>query len=147
MQRRILLVEDDKVDAMTVKRALHDIGAAYDLVHVRNGEEALEHLRTPGHAKPTFMLVDLNMPRMNGLELLETLKSDCFLRDIPVVVLTTSRNERDIQESYRLGASGYIVKQANYEGFKETIKIVVDYWSLSETAQEEMELSYAGVNG
>jgi CheY-like chemotaxis protein len=130
----ILLVEDDNVDAMTVKRALKDLKITNELVRQGNGEEALEYLRKDGHKKPCVILLDLDMPKMNGLELLKVLKDDSNLRTIPVVVLTTSENEEDRVKSFGLSAAGYMVKPASYDKFVETIRTVDLYWTLSELA-------------
>ncbi len=119
----ILLVEDDSVDALTVRRALKDVGSARRLVHQINGEEALKYLRAANEDDvPGLVLLDLNMPRMNGLEFLEHKQADDHLRDIPVVVLTTSTNARDIERSYELDAKGYIVKSIDYGEFVASIR-------------------------
>ena len=128
----ILLIEDDSVDVMTVKRALKDLSIANTLVHSVNGEEALEYLRNDGNNEPGIILLDLNMPKMNGIEFLEVVKADKTLKKIPVVVLTTSKNERDILETFELSAAGYIVKPADYKKFVETISVINRYWALSE---------------
>jgi len=132
--KSILLVEDDNVDAMTVKRALKDLKITNELVRKGNGEEALEYLRNNGHKKPCVILLDLDMPKMGGLELLEILKTDSDLRTIPVVVLTTSENEEDRIKSFGFSAAGYMVKPASYDKFVETIRTVDLYWTLSELA-------------
>ena len=128
----LLLIEDDDVDAMTVRRALIDLRAPHTLVHSANGEEALEYLRDEVNKKPYIILLDLNMPRMNGIEFLKVVKADEQLRKIPVVVLTTSRNEKDILDSFQFHASGYVVKPAGYKEFIEVVKTISDYWALSE---------------
>jgi CheY-like chemotaxis protein len=128
----ILLVEDDNVDVMTVKRALRDVHVTNQLVHTGNGEEALEYLKNESNRKPYVILLDLNMPKMNGIEFLKTIKSDEVLKKIPVVVLTTSKDEHDISESFKLGVAGYMVKSVDYESSVETIKTIVLYWILSE---------------
>jgi len=127
----ILLVEDDTVDAMTVKRALKELKAMNDVVHVTNGEEALEYLRAENNEKPCIILLDLNMPKMNGAEFLKIVKADEELRRIPVVVLTTSMNERDIIESFDLSVAGYMLKPIDYMQFVETIRTIETYWKLS----------------
>ncbi len=128
----ILLIEDDRVDAMTLKRALKNQKVVNPLVQVSNGEEALEYLRNDDNQTPSFILLDLNMPKMNGVEFLKIVKADETLRNIPVVVLTTSTEERDIAESFKLGAAGYMVKSVDYKKFVETITAIDVYWSLSE---------------
>lgn len=119
----ILLVEDDSVDAMTVRRALKEVGSTRQLVHRTNGEEALNHLHAADDDDlPGLVLLDLNMPRMNGLEFLEHRQADARLREIPVVVLTTSTNAHDIERSHELNATGYIVKSINYGEFVDSIR-------------------------
>ena len=132
----ILLVEDDDVDAMTAKRALSDLRITNPLVHTVNGEQALRYLRDENNKKPCLILLDLNMPKMNGIEFLKTVKVDDGLRQIPVVVLTTSRNEKDIVESFELSAAGYVVKPADYKKFVEAIRAINLYWALSELPNE-----------
>src|SRR4030042_5660411 len=105
--RPVLLAEDDSVDAMTVKRALKDLNVTSPLVHTLNGEEALEHLKSRDNEKPCVILLDLNMPRMNGIEFMKVVKSDNELKKIPVVVLTTSQESRDKFDTFRLGIAGY----------------------------------------
>lgn len=131
-RKPILLVEDDHVDAMTVRRALKEINAADNLHVAGNGEEALAFLREPQREKPGFILLDLNMPRMNGIEFLRILKQDEALKHIPVVVLTTSKEQSEKIESFRLGAAGYIIKPMNYHQFVEMMKGIHHYWTISE---------------
>jgi CheY-like chemotaxis protein len=126
----ILLVEDDSVDVMVVARALQDLGVTNKLVHKANGEEALEYLRT--ETKPCVILLDLNMPVMNGLEFLKVVKEDEVLKRIPVVVLTTSNQEKDVSESFKLGAAEYIVKCVDYKEFLERISVIELYCAGSE---------------
>ncbi len=128
----ILLVEDDQVDAMTVKRALKDIKVTNRLDIVNNGEEALIFLRNPENEQLGIILLDLNMPRMNGIEFLEIAKSDDDLKKIPIVVLTTSKEEQDKVDSFNLGVAGYMIKPVDYLKFVEVIKTIDLYWSLSE---------------
>lgn len=128
----ILLVEDDRLDAMTAKRAFKDLNVTNPLVHSVNGEEALEYLRDEGNRKPCVILLDLNMPRMNGIEFLKIVKEDETLKSIPIVVLTTSGDKEDISESFKLSVAGYIVKPVDYKGFVEAVRTVDLYWTLSE---------------
>jgi CheY-like chemotaxis protein len=127
----ILLVEDDKVDIMTIKRALKDLNIKNQLVSVANGEEALEYLQSKGSKKPSIILLDLNMPKMNGIEFLTIIKADEVLKKIPIVVLTTSSQQQDIIECFKFSVAGYIVKSVDYSEFTETINILNQYWTLS----------------
>ncbi|MDD2620968.1 MAG: response regulator, partial [Syntrophomonadaceae bacterium] len=97
-----------------------------------NGEEALEFLRDDSNVKPAIILLDLNMPRMNGIEFLEVAKEDDAIKKIPVIVLTTSHGEWDRIQSFNLGAAGYMVKPVDYKQFVEVIRVVDLYWTLSE---------------
>ena len=128
----ILLVEDDLADVMIVKRAMKELEVTNELVHTSNGKEALEYLRNGGDKSVGIILLDLNMPKMDGVEFLKIAKADETLQKIPVVVLTTSGNERDIAESFRLGAAGYMVKPVGYNGFVEIVRTINSYWTLSE---------------
>ena len=128
----ILLVEDDLVDTMTVRRALKDLRVTNQLICTTNGEEALEYLRDESKKKPCVILLDLNLPKMNGLDFLKIAKGEEELKKIPVVALTTSKEGRDIAESFSLGISGYIVKPVDYKRFVDAIRVVDLYWTLSE---------------
>jgi CheY-like chemotaxis protein len=147
----ILLLEDDSVDAMTVKRALKDLNVCNALVRVINGEEAIDYLRNDKNIKPCVILLDLNMPRMNGNEFLKVIKSDPVLRSIPVVVLTTSRADQDKFECFSKSVAGYIVKPTAYSEFVKAMKILDLYWSLSEMPEntkqkDDIELEDAILN-
>ena len=134
----VLLVEDDTIDAMTVRRAFKDLTVANSLAHALNGEEALAYLRDETNERPCVILLDLNMPKMNGTEFLKIVKADPSLKRIPVVVLTTSNEERDIVESFRFSVAGYIVKPVDYRKFVEAIQTIDLYWTLSELPEEEI---------
>jgi CheY-like chemotaxis protein len=127
----ILLVEDDRVDMMTFKRTLNDLGVKNEVVHTVNGEEALHYLKNDDNEEPCYIFLDLNMPKMNGIEFLKIVKADKALKRIPVIVLTTSNNEKDIVESFEFGVAGYMVKPADYKEFVEAIRTVNLYWNLS----------------
>jgi len=122
---------------MTVKRALKELNVANELVHCLNGLEALEYLRNQGGKKPCLILLDLNMPKMNGIDFLKTVKADDNLKNISVVILTTSGNEKDIIDSFNLNIAGYIVKPVDYEKFVEAVKTIDQYWTLSELPEED----------
>ncbi len=129
----ILLVEDDSVDVMTVERALKDLSITNPLIHTANGEEALEHLRSNDDGQlPCIILLDLNMPKMNGIEFLGAIKNDEKLKRIPVVVLTTSKDDQDVVESFEFSVAGYMIKEIDYKNFVEIIRTVNLYWTLSE---------------
>jgi len=130
----ILLVEDDAVDVMTIKRALKDVGTQNGIIHFVNGEQALGYLRGENHEEPCIIILDLNMPRMNGLEFLKILKAEPAMKKIPVVVLTTSKNEKDVIESFENCVAGYMVKPADYERFVDIVKVISGYWQVSESA-------------
>lgn len=127
----ILLIEDDDVDVMTVNRALQDSKVTNQLVSMGDGEEAIEYLRDENATEPIIILLDLNMPKMDGAEFLKVVKADNTLKKIPVVILTTSNSDQDVIESFELGAAGYMVKSVDYEKFVEIIRTIDQYWSLS----------------
>ena len=128
----ILLVEDDQVDTMTVVRALTEIHVANPLVHVENGEEAINYLQDAQRDKPCIVLLDLNMPIMNGIEFLQVVKNDSQFRRIPVVVLTTSEEQQDKVNSFNLGVAGYMAKPVDYRQFVEVMRSIDAYWTISE---------------
>ncbi|MGZ4958942.1 MAG: response regulator [Methylomonas sp.] len=129
----ILLIEDDSVDAMTVRRALKELHVSNRLEHVENGEEALAYLRDPGFDRPCLILLDLNMPVMNGIEFLQAIKAETGLKRIPVVVLTTSDEQEDKVESFELGVAGYMRKPVEYQQFVEIMRTIDAYWTISES--------------
>lgn len=133
----IMLVEDDTVDAMTVKRALKDLNVVNEVVHVTNGEEALTYLNDPNKIRPCIILLDINMPKMNGIEFLKASKDVDNFSVIPVVMLTTSTNDRDIVNSFNLNVAGYMVKPVDYKQFVETVKTIEAYWRLSRLPKVE----------
>lgn len=133
----ILLVEDNFDDAELTIRELKKHNMANQLVHVKDGEEALDFLFARGpyegrnsHPYPKVVLLDIQMPKLNGLEVLEQLKKSNETRAIPVVMLTSSAENPDIQRCYDLGANSYIVKPVNFEGFAESIRSLGFYWLL-----------------
>jgi len=131
-EKPILIIDDDLVDAMTIKRAFKDIDVTNRIDLVGNGEEALEFLRNESNEKPALIFLDLNMPKMSGLEFLRILRQDEQLNMIPVIILTTSKDEHDKIDSFKLGIAGYIVKPVDYMQFVEVIKTIKDYWTFSE---------------
>jgi len=127
----LLLVEDSPEDALTIKRALGDLGGVASLVHAPTAEHALAYLRSGANEKPALILLDLSRLDTAGVEFLKTAKSDPALNRIPVVVLSTSQERRDVLESFDLNVAGYIVKPAEYPALVEAVKIIQNYWSLS----------------
>ncbi|MCC2682964.1 MAG: response regulator receiver domain protein (CheY-like) [Nitrosospira multiformis] len=128
----ILLIEDDQVDMMRAIRALKEIGVTNRIVHRENGEDGLSYLEDETNDKPCIILLDLNMPIMNGIEFLEEVKNDDRFRRIPVVVLTTSDEQQDKLNSFNFGVAGYMSKPVDYWQFVEVIRSIDTYWTLSE---------------
>jgi CheY-like chemotaxis protein len=129
----ILLVEDDQVDVMNVQRAFRKNNISNPLWIAGNGVEALDKLRSGEIPQSRLLVVlDLNMPRMNGVEFLRHLRADSELRHLPVVVLTTSDDERDRLEAYHLNVAGYIVKPVTFVKFCDAMATLNKYWSLVE---------------
>lgn len=130
--KAVLLVEDDRVDAMTVKRAFKQIKVPNPLFHVENGEEALEFLRDESKPTPMIILLDLNMPKMNGVEFLQVVKNDEELKQIPVIVLTTSKEQQDRVNTFKFSIAGYMIKPVDYQQFVEMVKTIRVYWNMSQ---------------
>ena len=134
--KRILLVEDKAQDVELTLAALEEHRLANQVVVARDGVEALDYLygrgkfagRTDGN--PAVILLDLKMPRLNGLEVLRRIKSDSQLKTIPVVMLTSSREEPDLAASYELGVNAYVVKPVDFQQFAEAAKHVGIFWAI-----------------
>lgn len=127
MAKSILLIEDDMLDAMIVKRALRDLHIDINLTVATGGEDAVDYLNDHLDNLPTLILLDLNMPRMNGFELLDYLQHKQTLNTIPVIVLSTSVQHEDIERAYALSARAYIVKPIDYQAFLTVIKGIQQY--------------------
>lgn len=133
----IVLVEDNPDDAELTARALRKTGIANSLIHLKDGEEALDYLfcrgpwsdRHPGDT-PRLILLDLKMPKVDGIEVLRRIKADAMTRNIPVVLLTSSNQEKDIAECYKLGVNSYIVKPVEFDSFVRTVADTGLYWLL-----------------
>jgi CheY-like chemotaxis protein len=131
----ILVADDDENDLRMTLEALAARGARPTVVGVRDGAEALDFLhrrgefkeRAPGH--PQFLLLDLNMPRLDGWEVLRQVKSDTALKTLPVVVFTSSRRDRDVRECYELGANAFVVKPIDFEQFLAVVREVHSFWA------------------
>jgi len=134
----LLLVEDNVNDAELAIRELKKHNLANNLFHVKDGEEALNFLFATGKYEgsrnvshiPKVVLLDIQMPKVNGIEVLQQIKADDRTKGTPVVMLTSSKEDPDIQKSYDLGANSYIVKPVNFERFAEAIKNLGFYWLL-----------------
>jgi CheY-like chemotaxis protein len=149
----ILLVEDNPNDAELALRAFRKNHLSNKIVHVENGEEALDFLFSRGAFSerdrdnmPRVVLLDLKLPKVDGLEVLKIIKSDRLLKFIPVVVLTTSREESDLITSYRLGVNSYIVKPVDFDKFVKSVNDIGLYWLLL-NQQPSGKPSEAGNNG
>jgi CheY-like chemotaxis protein len=133
---RILLVEDDPKDVELTLTALEEYNLANEVIVARDGEEALEYLysrgkfKTRSNGNPSVMLLDLKLPKVDGLEVLKQIKSEEKLRMIPVVVLTSSKEERDMVASYRLGVNAYVVKPVDFHEFVNAIKELGVFWAV-----------------
>jgi CheY-like chemotaxis protein len=134
--KSILLAEDNPKDIELTLTALAEHNLANEVVVARDGEEALDYLLRRGRFRerpednPAVVLLDLKMPRVDGLEVLRRIKSDDGLKTIPVVMLTSSREERDLIESYRLGINAYVVKPVGFEQFVEAVRQIGVFWAL-----------------
>lgn len=124
----ILLVEDNPQDAELAIRALKKNNLANHLLHLEDGKEALDFLFNENNDMPKLILLDLKMPRVDGLEVLKALQSDERRRLIPVVIMTSSKEERDIVESYKLGVNAYIVKPVDFDQFVQAVSQVGLFW-------------------
>jgi len=133
----ILLVEDDIDDAEMTMHAMRKFNLANKLIHVTDGEEAMDFLLGKGKfigrdvtLKPRLILLDLKMPKMDGMEVLEVIKSNSDTKKIPVVILTSSKEDPDVTRCYELGANGYIVKPVEFDSFIKTVSELGMYWML-----------------
>ena len=134
--KRILLVDDSARDAELILDALATHQLANEMVHVRDGAEALDYLHRRGQfagrpdEQPALILLDLKLPKVDGLEVLRQLKGDAALKMIPVVMMTSSRQERDLLASYKLGVNAYVVKPVKFQDFVEAVRQVGVFWAV-----------------
>lgn len=147
--RTILYVEDSQLDVELTKEVLKDNNIINPVVVANDGVEALEYLRCEGEYKgrktgnPGMILLDLKMPRMDGLEFLAIVKSDEKFKQIPVVMLTSSREEQDLIKGYALGANAYVVKPVDFEDFAEIVKQIGIFWAIVNELPTETGNRYA----
>ena len=135
MSFRILLVEDNESDVKITLRAFRESSRNTDITVVRDGQECLDFVRHEGsyidgqkYLRPQVILLDINMPRSDGFEVLRTLKGNDATRAIPIVMFSASRNEEDVVKSYQYGANGFIQKPVDYEEFFKTVEQFNQYW-------------------
>ena len=144
--RPILLAEDNPKDVELTLEALSEHNLANKVVVVRDGVEALEYLRYEGQFKlrnrgnPAVLLLDIKMPRMGGIELLQVIRKDHALKFLPIVMLTSSREESDLVTSYELGANAFVVKPVDFERFIDVIKQVGVFWALINEIPPEKQI-------
>ncbi len=143
--RTILLAEDSQKDVELILEALEDNNLANQVVVVHDGVEALEYLRREGKyalrktGNPIVILLDIKMPRMDGMEVLRTIRGDASLKIIPVVILTSSREEKDLFNSYDLGVNAYVVKPVDFQQFIGAIKLTGSFWAVINELPYEKE--------
>jgi CheY-like chemotaxis protein len=134
--KTILLVEDDPRDTDLILEALSENNLANQVIYVADGVEAIEYLRYEGKFKlrkpgnPAVILLDIKMPRMDGIEVLREIRGDANLKTLPVVMLTSSREEPDLKTSYELGANAYVVKPVDFKDFIDAVKKVGVFWAV-----------------
>jgi two-component system, response regulator len=132
----ILIADDDEDDRLLTRQALEEAHLSNDVRFVEDGEQLMDYLRRRGQyagedgraPRPGLILLDLNMPKKDGRECLREIKADDDLRDIPVVVLSTSREEEDIARSYQLGVNSFIAKPVTFTGLVDALKVMGRYW-------------------
>jgi DNA-binding NarL/FixJ family response regulator len=130
---KILLIEDDRIEITKFKRAISSEFSHYIVSLAGNGREALTILE---NSFPDIILLDLNMPDTNGIEFLKKIKDITKVKHIPIIVLTTSNNSKDIEECYKLGIAGYVLKSLKYDDYVVKINKILSYWSVNEFIQK-----------
>lgn len=128
---RVLLIEDDAIEVMKLKRTISSLKLEHSITEANNGVEALEILQEKG-GLPDIILLDLNMPKINGIEFLTILKKDPDLQHIPTIILTTSNNRKDMLKCYQIGIAGYVLKPLRYQDYVTKIEQILAYWSCNE---------------
>ncbi|MBP1840589.1 response regulator [Formosa algae] len=128
---KILLIEDDMIEVMKLNRSISSLKLNHKIIEANNGEDALKILERKEDL-PDIILLDLNMPKINGIEFLNILKQDDVLKYIPTIILTTSSNQKDLLECYKIGVAGYVLKPLKYEEYVSKIEKLLAYWSINE---------------
>src|SRR5580765_3151472 len=148
--RRILLVEDSARDAELILDALEGHKVANEVMHVRDGAEALDYLYRRGpfagrsDDQPVLMLLDLKLPKVDGLEVLRQIKGDATLKMIPVVMMTSSRQEQDLVRSYELGVNAYVVKPMKFQDFVEAVRQLSGFWAVLNEVPDSLRRGGSG---
>lgn len=127
----VLLIEDTIIEIMKMKRTVSFLKLQHTITEAKDAEIALKILEEKSNL-PDLILLDLNMPKISGIEFLSIIKNDDTLKHIPTVILTTSDNQKDLEECYKIGVSGYILKPLKYEDYVAKIEVVLSYWSINE---------------
>jgi CheY-like chemotaxis protein len=147
--KRILLVEDSDRDAELIMDALDQHGLINDVVRVRDGEAALDYLYRRGQfagrsdEDPAMVLLDLKMPKVNGLEVLQQVRNDGQTKRIPIVIMTSSRDDRDLAKAYELGVNAYVVKPVNFSAFVNAVQQVGVFWALINEPPPQRDRDFA----
>ena len=128
---KILLIEDNLIEIMKMKRTISLLKLEHTMQEAKNGEEALKILEDKSNF-PDIILLDLNMPKMSGIEFLTIIKNSEEFQPLPTIILTTSDNQKDLFECYRIGVSGYVLKPLKYDDYVTKIESVLNYWSTNE---------------
>ena len=128
---KILLIEDDTIEIMKLHRTISRLNLNHEIIEARNGDEALSTLEEKDKL-PDIILLDLNMPKINGIEFLYILKNDNRLKYIPAIILTTSDNMKDLLACYNVGVAGYVLKPLEYDEYVLKIENLLSYWSINE---------------
>lgn len=132
---KILFIEDDAIEVIKFNRVLKTLGLNHQILEAENGEVAIKMLKDK-MTIPDIVILDLNMPKLNGIEFLRIIKSDDLLKYIPAVVLTTSNNHSDILECYKIGIAGYVLKPLKYEEYVDRIEKLLAYWTNNELTMQ-----------
>jgi len=128
---KILLIEDDTIEVMKFNRTVSSLKLKHTIIEANNGEDALQILQEK-ETLPDIILLDLNMPKINGIEFLTMLKEDPILKYIPTIILTTSNNQKDLIACYEVGIAGYVLKPLKYKDYVSKIETLLTYWSMNE---------------
>jgi CheY-like chemotaxis protein len=127
----VLLIEDDTIEIMKLNRTISTLHLKHKIIEANDGEQALAILKDES-SLPDIILLDLNMPKINGIEFLKIVKNDPHLKYLPTIVLTTSNNKRDLLECYKIGIAGYVLKPLKYDEYVAKVEKLLAYWSINE---------------